>query len=87
MSKKLFIQEEIKILSKNKYVRNVSNEVILRKDSFIHSDQGAHYTSPIFQNKVKEVTDYIDYYNNYRAQWNLKKMTPVDYRNHLLNIS
>lgn len=102
---------------------------ILRKDSFIHSDQGAHYTSPIFQNKVKEnklgqsmsrrgncwdnapqesffghlkdetninecetfeelvkeVNDYINYHNNYRAQWNLKKMTPVDYRNHLLN--
>ncbi|WP_391490505.1 IS3 family transposase, partial [Clostridium butyricum] len=24
---------------------------------------------------------------NYRAQWNLKKMTPVDYRNHLLNVA
>ncbi|WP_139357823.1 IS3 family transposase, partial [Clostridium beijerinckii] len=27
----------------------------------------------------------IDYYNNFRGQWNLKKMTPVKYRNHLLN--
>jgi transposase InsO family protein len=27
---------------------------------------------------------YIDYYNNKRYQWNLKKMTPVQYRNHLL---
>ncbi|NFF39039.1 MULTISPECIES: IS3 family transposase, partial [Clostridium] len=26
-----------------------------------------------------------DYYNNYRGQWNLKKMTPVKYRNHLLS--
>ncbi|MBO5138445.1 MAG: IS3 family transposase, partial [Bacilli bacterium] len=26
---------------------------------------------------------YIEYYNNYRYQWNLKKMTPVQYRNHL----
>ncbi|MFV8826956.1 IS3 family transposase, partial [Alkalihalobacterium sp. APHAB7] len=24
------------------------------------------------------------YYNHYRYQWNLKKMTPVQYRNHLL---
>ncbi|MFC0524332.1 IS3 family transposase, partial [Pontibacillus salicampi] len=24
------------------------------------------------------------YYNNYRYQWNLKKMTPVEYRDHLL---
>lgn len=27
---------------------------------------------------------YINYYNNKRYQWNLKKMTPVQYRNHLL---
>ncbi|EOU1119725.1 TPA: IS3 family transposase, partial [Clostridium perfringens] len=31
--------------------------------------------------------DYIDYHNNYRPQWNLKKMTPVNYRNHLLNVA
>ena len=36
-------------------------------------------------NKVKkEVTRYMNYYNNYRYQWDLKKMTPVQYRNHLL---
>lgn len=100
----------------------------LHRDVFIHSDQGAHYTSPIFQNKLKqhnigqsmsrrgncwdnapqesffghlkdeayinecktfqelitEIDDYIDYYNNYRSQWILKKMTPVRYRSHLL---
>ena len=33
---------------------------------------------------VDEIKDYIDYYNNFRYQWNLKKMTPVSYRNHLL---
>lgn len=27
---------------------------------------------------------YMEYYNNERKQWNLKKMTPVEYRNHLL---
>ncbi|MGV1024213.1 IS3 family transposase, partial [Clostridium perfringens] len=26
-------------------------------------------------------------HNNYRPQWNLKKMTPVNYRNHLLNVA
>ena len=32
------------------------------------------------------VDDYIDYYNNYRYQWGLKKgPTPVQYRSHLLN--
>jgi len=27
---------------------------------------------------------YITYYNHYRYQWNRKKMTPVQYRDHLL---
>ncbi|MFA5934494.1 MAG: IS3 family transposase, partial [Candidatus Paceibacterota bacterium] len=26
------------------------------------------------------------YYNNDRPQWGLKKMTPVEYRNHLLEL-
>lgn len=100
----------------------------LTKDSFIHSDQGVHYTSPKFQKKVKsiglgqsmsrrgncwdnapqesffghfkdevnlkkcnnledvenEINEYMDYYNNYRYQWNLNKMTPIQYRDHLL---
>ncbi|MFH1402472.1 MAG: IS3 family transposase, partial [Patescibacteria group bacterium] len=30
-------------------------------------------------------SDYMNYYNNKRYQWNLKKMTPVQYRNHLLS--
>jgi putative transposase len=33
----------------------------------------------------KEIARYMTYYNNDRCQWNLKKMTPVEYRNHLLN--
>jgi putative transposase len=100
----------------------------LTKDAFIHSDQGVHYTSPIFQKLLKKkglgqsmsrrgncwdnapqesffghfkdeldisscksikdvkakIKNYITYYNNYRYQWNLKKMTPVQYKNHLL---
>ncbi len=30
------------------------------------------------------IEEYISYYNNERQQWELKKMTPVNYRNHLL---
>ncbi|SDN76862.1 Integrase core domain-containing protein, partial [Paenibacillus sp. yr247] len=95
---------------------------------FIHSDQGSHYTSPKYQELLKqkglgqsmsrrgncwdnapqesffghmkdhvdhrncsslgelqrEIDRYIRYYNNNRYQWGLKKMTPVQYRNHLL---
>ena len=36
----------------DKLIKN--NKEILREDSFIHSDQGAHYTSPIFQKIVKK---------------------------------
>lgn len=31
------------------------------------------------------IGEYMKYYNNDRQQWNLKKMTPIEYRNHLLN--
>ncbi|MNL54266.1 hypothetical protein D3C87_1775850 [compost metagenome] len=37
-----------------------------------------------FEGLGEEVSKYMDYYNNYRCQWGLKKMTPVEYRNHLL---
>lgn len=105
-----------------------NKNVSLSKESFIHSDQGSHYTSPTFQKLLKyyglgqsmsrrgncwdnapqesffghlkdevdykscktlpelkiEIHKYIDYYNNHRYQWNLKKLTPVQYRNQLL---
>lgn len=105
-----------------------NRQIKLDKEAFIHSDQGSHYTSPVFQKRVKEmhlgqsmsrrgncwdnapqesffghfkdeayikqcntfeeleleIKEYMNYYNNYRCQWNLKKMTPVEYRNHLL---
>ncbi len=36
-------------------------------------------------NELKYVIDnYMNYYNNDRCQWNLKKLTPVQYRNQLL---
>ncbi len=31
-----------------------------------------------------EIKQYMIYYNHYRYQWNLKKITPVQYREHLL---
>lgn len=111
-------------------IRNLmSNKNLkLASDAFIHSDQGAHYTSPRYQKLLKEnrlgqsmsrrgncwdnapqesffghlkeevdykscttleevensINNYIDYYNYHRCQWNLKKLTPVKYRNQLL---
>lgn len=34
-----------------------------------------------------EIKNYMNYYNHHRYQWNLKKMTPVQYRNHLLSVA
>ncbi len=103
----------------------------MAKGAYIHSDQGGHYTSPVYQKLVKkfrlgqsmsrrgncwdnapqesffghfkdlagikscetleelkqEVKAAIHYYNHYRYQWNMKKMTPVQYRNHLLKVA
>jgi transposase InsO family protein len=108
-----------------------NRRVKFAEGALIHSDQGAHYTSPTFQKSVrklglgqsmsrrgncwdnapqesffghfkdeafikscttleelkKEIRDYMTYYNNFRYQWNLKKMTPVEYRNHLLRVA
>ncbi|PIC63134.1 hypothetical protein CSV79_13355 [Sporosarcina sp. P13] len=30
----------------------------------------------------KIVNKYMNYYNESRRQWNLKKMTPIEYRSH-----
>ncbi|PIZ53105.1 hypothetical protein COY25_04115 [Candidatus Uhrbacteria bacterium CG_4_10_14_0_2_um_filter_41_7] len=98
------------------------------KGAMIHSDQGFHYTNPIYIKELRKlniiqsmsrkgncidnapiesffghlkddvdyekcktfneihslIANYMKYYNNERQQWNLKKMTPVNYRNHLL---
>ncbi|SET83654.1 Transposase InsO and inactivated derivatives [Oceanobacillus limi] len=108
-----------------------NRRVKLADGAFIHSDQGFHYTNPLFQKMVKkyglgqsmsrrgncwdnapqesffghfkdeayikpcesldelkrEIKSYMTYYNNYRYQWNLKKMTPVQYRNHLSSVA
>ena len=37
-----------------------------------------------FRDVEKYMKKYIFHYNNYRPQWNRKKMTPVKYRNHLI---
>ena len=96
--------------------------------AMIHSDQGFHYTNPLYAERIRElgmvqsmsrkgncidnapiesffghlkdevdyrsattfeelyamIEEYMRYYNHERHQWKLKKMTPVEYRNHLL---
>lgn len=35
----------------------------------------------------REIKSYMTYYNHYRGQWNLKKMPPAKYRQHLLQVA
>lgn len=37
-----------------------------------------------FEELEEMIEEYMHYYNTERKQWNRKKMTPVEYRNHLL---
>jgi len=109
-------------------IDDLKNNSTLTKETIIHSDQGFHYTSPEYIQRVKSlgltqsmsrkgncidnapiesffghfkddvdykeaetfnelndmIDEYMDYYNNKRHQWDIKKMTPTEYKNHLL---
>ena len=47
-------------------------------------DDVDYKTYQTFAELKAAIAAYIEYYNNERQQWNLKKMTPAQYRNHLL---
>ncbi len=126
VSERITLDIALNTIRKLKRVRH-----LLAEGAYIHSDQGVHYTSPVFQQLVKkmglgqsmsrrgncwdnapqesffghfkdetdfkncvtfedvkkEVKSYMTYYNHYRGQWNLKKMPPVKYRQHLLQVA
>ncbi|KKZ92376.1 hypothetical protein B4147_1612 [Bacillus wiedmannii] len=55
---------------------------------FGHLKDEAHIKPCASFNELKqEIKKYMTYHNHYRYQWNLKKMTPVGYRNHLLDVA
>ena len=47
-------------------------------------DEVEYKTSKTFGEVYEKISEYMKYYNCGRQQWGLKKMTPVQYRNHLL---
>jgi putative transposase len=56
------------------------------QESFFGHFKDEAYIKPCatLEELKKEIKSYMTYYNNYRYQWDLKKMTPVQYRDHLL---
>ena len=79
------------------YVREVSKARITRSmsrvgrcidnapmESFLSHFKDEYYydcTFITYEELVTGIADYINYYNNERYQWNLKNLTPVEYRN------
>lgn len=56
------------------------------KSFFWHFKVEVEYKScKTFDEFKNTISNYIDYYNNKRKQWTLKKMTPVEYKTHLLS--
>jgi len=41
----------------------------------------------MLEDVIRAIKSYMIYYNHYRGQWNLKKMTPAQYRHHLLQVA
>ena len=79
-----------KLLKKNKLGQSMSRrgncwDNAPQESFFGHmKDEVDFKTCKTLKEVIDAVDDYIDYYNNYRYQWNLKKMTPKQFRNHLL---
>lgn len=55
---------------------------------FGHLKDDIDYKScKMFEELYQLIENYIKYYNHERAQWDKNKMTPVEYRDHLLALS
>jgi transposase InsO family protein len=55
---------------------------------FGHLKDNVDYKScKTFEDLRSLIENYIQYYNNERAQWEKNKMTPVEYRDHLLALA
>lgn len=53
---------------------------------FGHLKDEMEYKSCVHLEELRAIVDdYIDYYNNERGQWNLKKLPPVHYREQFLS--
>ena len=78
-----------KLLKKHKLGQSMSRrgncwDNAPQESFFGHMKDEIDYKScDTFENLHSMIDSYMDYYNNYRYQWGLKKLTPVQYRNQL----
>lgn len=82
-----------KLLKENWFIQSMSRKWNCLDNAptesfFGHMKDELEYTHCKTFSELQEYCDqYIQYYNTKRPQWERKKMTPVEYRNHLLEIS
>ncbi len=80
----------IEIVKELKMIQSMSNKGKCIDNSPIESffghmkDELEYKSCKTFGELLLKVEEYMRYYNHERKQWNRKKMTPVEYRNHLL---
>ncbi len=81
-----------KLLKENWFIQSMSRKWNCLDNAptesfFGHMKDELEYTHCKTFSELQEYCDhYIQYYNTKRPQWERKKMTPVEYRNHLLEI-
>jgi transposase InsO family protein len=82
--------EFITLMKKLKFIQSMSRKGRCIDNAPIESffghfkDEVDYKSCKTFEELHSLINSYIEYYNNERKQWELKKMTPVQYRNHLL---
>lgn len=82
--------EYVKKIKEMKLIQSMSRKGNCIDNSPIESffghlkDDVDYRETKTFQEIETEINNYMEYYNNGRYQWDIKKMTPVQYRNHLL---
>lgn len=82
--------EYIRILKELKMVQSMSAKGSAIDNAPIESffghlkDELDYKSCQSFEELCSKISEYMQYYNNERRQWARNKMTPVEYRNHLL---
>jgi len=85
--------EYIKMLTKYGVIQSMSRKGVCLDNApiesfFGHMKDEAEYSNCASLAELRqEIDKYIRFYNNERSQWDLKKMPPARYREHLLSLT
>jgi len=81
-----------KLLEKSGYTQSMSRRGNCLDNASMESffghmkDELDYHDCNSLEKIQKKIDEYMIYYNQHRRQWTRKKMTPVQYRNHLMSV-